>query len=617
MMYNNTSSSEDTAVASTATATAASWQEWKPTKVENRFKRSDADFMAAATSTTTSTNLSTSLSTTDKLLKKSASTSSGTCTRTDSSAGSSESTRKEEEDPTVSIQNEALVVTARSQTTASRTTSGVIFVFVVALLSIITARMNTIEEHSISRISIEHSTRLLFYSICWSVAQFIHSIDGNNNKIAEYLEQLSWSMTMSMSMSMSSVDGLQNKNEHIHMNINENKRNNLCQIRTLSLTCSEVEQEISKAMTMTTNTIHKINDTHFCMNWDPKYEDEDEEFTTTSKGFHFDFDLDFDLDLDFDSNLNDFISEPLLIPNLASYASPSQPMLSLSNLSQSPLENLQIQYFSDSTKYGASALQPNAKASLREIVYNVTNYDSSTIKIGTQVPVETFPHLIANIAPNDFVSALFGDRFRPDDLKPILGVFPPLTTVPIFLARGLVLRHYNEDEDLDGDNNNPLNSNDNGEENHDEDDKVSKNGSSNDGNSCVENVRTDMHCEPIGNISMQLEGSKKWTLVQSRYSKLLQPTVAKHGRAFFYSSLDPFDAHALDNIPRYEVVTKKGDGLWLPPWTWHRVDYIPGEISLAASLFHFRPVDFFKNNALFAVLIIPNLIKELLGWKTE
>ena len=61
----------------------------------------------------------------------------------------------------------------------------------------------------------------------------------------------------------------------------------------------------------------------------------------------------------------------------------------------------------------------------------------------------------------------------------------------------------------------------------------------------------------------------------------------------------------------------------VPPWTWHKVDYDQEpiaenrKVSLAASLFHFRPYEFCMNQPLFAVMIIPNLIKELFGWKTE
>ena len=196
-------------------------------------------------------------------------------------------------------------------------------------------------------------------------------------------------------------------------------------------------------------------------------------------------------------NLEDLgldIQKPILIPNLSTYHDDQTKPLSLDNLSSSPLGDLQINYFTDSTKVGA--LKPNSIASLSEIVHNVTNDFNSKIKIGTQIPVENYPSLIHNVAPNDIVTQLFGNHFRIDDLNPYLGIFPPLTTVPIFLARGL-----NESAP---------------EKSHHSINQIHHQRSSSDhqhhtDNSTIQrNVRTDLHCEPIGNISIQqLKGSEQ------------------------------------------------------------------------------------------------------------
>ena len=152
-----------------------------------------------------------------------------------------------------------------------------------------------------------------------------------------------------------------------------------------------------------------------------------------------------------------------------------------------------------------------------------------------------------------------------------------------------------------------------------------------------------------------------------------------------------FAAHAT----RYEVETIAGDVLWVPTWTWHRVDYLPvraqpnpspepnpspnpdpgphakstacrarcahhaarsanarhilaccmlarlrihrlsptipsraaltsarrcraqGVAAVSASLFHVRVEQIVSENPLFAALLIPNLMKELVGWKTQ
>lgn len=129
-------------------------------------------------------------------------------------------------------------------------------------------------------------------------------------------------------------------------------------------------------------------------------------------------------------------------------------------------------------------------------------------------------------------------------------------------------------------------------------------------------TRTDLHCEPIGNVVLQLSGSKRWTLVSADHHHLLKPAVSKDGRAYFNSMHDPLDPHALDHVPRYDVVTEAGDALWVPPWTWHRVKYLENVTALSASLFHIRPLEMLRNNPLYSAAVVPNIIKELVGFKT-
>ena len=57
--------------------------------------------------------------------------------------------------------------------------------------------------------------------------------------------------------------------------------------------------------------------------------------------------------------------------------------------------------------------------------------------------------------------------------------------------------------------------------------------------------------------------------------------------------------------------------LWVPTWTWHRVDYLPGVSAISASLFHFRAEQVATHNPLFTSLLVPNIAKELVGWKTQ
>ena len=72
-----------------------------------------------------------------------------------------------------------------------------------------------------------------------------------------------------------------------------------------------------------------------------------------------------------------------------------------------------------------------------------------------------------------------------------------------------------------------------------------------------------------------------------------------------------------EHARRYEIETIAGDVLWVPTWTWHRVDYLPGVSAVSASLFHVKMDQIASLNPLFAGLLMPNLAKELVGWKTQ
>ena len=257
-----------------------------------------------------------------------------------------------------------------------------------------------------------------------------------------------------------------------------------------------------------------------------------------------------------------------------------------------PLSNISLTYFTDATKTGQ--VETDSISTIYDIVYNMTYYGSPH-KIGSQKPIHTYPELIYQVLPkgntNNIISSIFGNRFEIKHLKRIFfGLLPPLTTVPLFIAR--------------------LNNNTN----------------SASGSHLSSSSKTELHCEPIGNIAIQLHSHKHWILIPSKYFMLLRPTISKNGRAYFYSRQENIN-YILDNVPHYKVTTKSGDGLYIPPWMWHRVDYYytPDNdddeefnlISIGASLFHFRFWDFIRNNYLFSMLVMPNLIKELFGNNLE
>jgi hypothetical protein len=232
------------------------------------------------------------------------------------------------------------------------------------------------------------------------------------------------------------------------------------------------------------------------------------------------------------------------------------------------LTEFRIPYFSDASQ---KLWTPDAYGTVQQIVTNMTL--GQPHKIGSQLLVERHPSWIAQIAPNELVTTLFGNYFTSEAVQKRWWR-PALTTVPVFVAHTQTSSF------------------------------------------------TALHCEPIGNVAVQLHGQKQWTLVEPRYWKHLQPTVAPDGRAYVASMADSI------NAPHYTVITRAGDALWVPTWTWHRVDYTTtgtttsfdeseDGIAIAGSLFHFRFNDFATQNPLFAVLLFPAMLLELIGYNTQ
>ena len=297
----------------------------------------------------------------------------------------------------------------------------------------------------------------------------------------------------------------------------------------------------------------------------------------------------------------DWRQRPLLLKGLWTELELQQPRnLSLEGLLQNPLE---IPYFTDARE---RSLSPDHQASVRDIVRNITM--GAPHKIGSQLVLENDPELIHEVAPLDIVIELFGEYFSADHIRGSgpFNLFPAITTVPLFIAKySQGPKHFTPSDFGNTNKNAYTNANTNA------------NTSAN-----APQPFTALHCEPIGNIAVQLSGQKKWTLVQPEYSYQIKPSISPDGRAFFVSESEQINV----NVPSYTTITGAGDALWVPTWTWHRVDYIASdsdddddddEISIAASLFHFRMLDFVRNNPLFAWLIVPSIAKELLGINTQ
>jgi hypothetical protein len=186
------------------------------------------------------------------------------------------------------------------------------------------------------------------------------------------------------------------------------------------------------------------------------------------------------------------------------------------------------------------------------------------------------------------VTELFGSYFTPDAVRGSgpFRMLPALTTVPLFVASGKAVPS-SEPLIRDDDDNNKA---------------------------AEARTYTALHCEPIGNVAVQLSGMKQWTLVRPEFSRVVKPSVSPDGRAFFAS----WSSGDYSHVPTYTAVTAAGDAMWIPTWTWHRVDYMESkEVAIGASLFHFRAIDFFTHNPLFAILIVPAMLLELASYNTQ
>ena len=226
--------------------------------------------------------------------------------------------------------------------------------------------------------------------------------------------------------------------------------------------------------------------------------------------------------------------------------------------------NIVVDYFTNASL--EMAVVPDARATLREVVQRIMA--GGPEKIGTEMIFRQHPQLLEMLLGERaaHVAELLGghSHIRPARIGTTL-------TVPVFMARG------------------------------------------------APRQRTDLHCEPIGNLMLMLKGRKTWTLVGPDQSRYLRPTLSPDGRAYFFSQQPTADPTVtLRHVARWVGETAEGDALWVPSWTWHRVDYTAaGEVALSASLFHFRAEQFLRTHPLYTALVVPNIVKELVGWKTQ
>ncbi|OEU18086.1 hypothetical protein FRACYDRAFT_184868 [Fragilariopsis cylindrus CCMP1102] len=304
----------------------------------------------------------------------------------------------------------------------------------------------------------------------------------------------------------------------------------------------------------------------------------------------------------------DWIERPLLLKEL--WTQKELRLLTPNGLLT--MTNLTIPYFTNATN--PTALIPDGYDTVSNIIQGMI-YDQKPYKIGSQYIVQHDPTLLfKEIIPNDnndnnqlFLTKLFGNHFSPEKItgKSIFefknGIklkLPGTTTVPVFIANTITTTSKDKNKATTATTTQKK-----------------------------EEFLTGLHCEPIANLAVQLWGSRTWTLVNPIHTWKLRPRIATDGRSYYPSSISKNDLTR--KIPRYRITTNPGDAVWLPTWTYHQVEYTTtrknenskmisfSQLSIGASIFHFRPYDYIRRNPLFALLLIPSLLKELIGMKTQ
>ena len=273
------------------------------------------------------------------------------------------------------------------------------------------------------------------------------------------------------------------------------------------------------------------------------------------------------------------VSQPILLKGFLNHSGQEENAVlgrwTLDWLAESPRGDVRVPFASDariSAMNGGTV--PDREWPIREIVTSVRS--GSPAKTGSEKLFRRFPQLVEEL-PTELLGTLLGGKHHFSHRR--IGT---TLTVPIFLSRGT--------DHLEAPTTNA---------------------------SSAEDTRTDFHCEPISNVAIQLVGRKRWTLAAPSQSRALRPRVAPDGRAYVFANLAPDDQGAFDKVQRYTGIMETGDALYIPTWWWHRVDYVKEETSFTVSLFHVRLGQLLTLNPLYTVVLLPNLLKELVGWKTQ
>jgi len=113
---------------------------------------------------------------------------------------------------------------------------------------------------------------------------------------------------------------------------------------------------------------------------------------------------------------------------------------------------------------------------------------------------------------------------------------------------------------------------------------------------------SELHCAALPNLNFQLSGSKKWRIIESKYYKWLNVNLLQGQFAAVVNMKWPPEIR-YTNFPRFEATLNPGDALYIPPWTYHEVEMIPGpDWQISIALRFSKVMASYKNNLWYSLL---------------
>ena len=126
---------------------------------------------------------------------------------------------------------------------------------------------------------------------------------------------------------------------------------------------------------------------------------------------------------------------------------------------------------------------------------------------------------------------------------------------------------------------------------------------------------TPTHSDIGGNLTFQIRGKKKWTIIRPEDSVLLMPEVSR--TPYFQSGLfadGKLMAKSQCGLKGWQVTIEAGDILWMPSFFWHFIETLEDSISVSTKWFS---IEMFLKRPFLSTLAVtsrnPNLVASYLN----